>query len=78
MPTMRSGTYMPGTPYVYEFQVNEILITLNHWLVMLPTEHMKNQTELDHVSVTFINFSNKPRKTDMVCHICIPLLYTEY
>ena len=49
----RTGTCTQSIPCVYEAHVNEISITQNSQLVMLPTMHFKNEIEPNHVLITF-------------------------
>ena len=56
----RTSTCMQSTPSIYEVKVNEILVTQNLQLVMIPAMHIKNETETDHIPVTFVNLSNVP------------------
>ena len=37
----RTGVYTPSEPYVYEVQINEILVTQNPQFIMILTIHLK-------------------------------------
>ena len=50
---------MPNQPCAYDVQMSEIMITHNTQLVMLPTIHLKDEMEPNHVPTKLVNFSNE-------------------
>ena len=52
IPTRRNSKCTSSTPCVYELQVNEMFITQDPEVFMLPAIYLKNETEPDHVPIT--------------------------